>query len=342
MVFDLWSLYAKMLESRLFEEGVARLWQDGLISGEMHLGTGEEAIIAGVIAHLQEGDTMALDHRGTAALLMRGEDPVSLLQEMLGRSDGLCGGMGGHMHLFSKKALAASSGIVGAAGTTAAGFAVSAQYLHPGSIAVAFFGEGAVNEGMMMESMNLAVAWELPVLFICKDDGWAITTRSARVSGGDLNARAIGFGLPVVEVDGCEVDQVWEAVRVAVERARSGRGPTFLHARCVHLEGHFLGFPLTRVVRDPLGEMPKIAVELTGSILRRGGGRISERLAGLKEVIAAVLSTLRDPCRDPAYDPVQRVRKRLLSDVVRLQELENQIEQKVSAAIASSLTEVQA
>jgi len=342
MVLDLWSLYAKMLESRLFEEAVARLWQDGLISGEMHLGTGEEAIIAGVVAHLQEGDAMALDHRGTAALLMRGEDPVPLLREMLGRPDGLCGGMGGHMHLFSKKALAASSGIVGAAGPTAAGFALSAQYLRPGSIAVAFFGEGAVNEGMLMEAMNLAAAWDLPVLFVCKDDGWAITTRSAHVSGGDLNARAVGFGLPVVEVDGCEVDQVWEAAHVAVERARSDKGPTFLHARCVHLEGHFLGFPLIRVVRDPLGEMPKIAVSLTGSLLRQGGGTISERLAGLKEIIAAVLSTLRDPRRDPAYDPVRRVRKRLLSDAVRLQELEGRIEQQMGAVIASSLAEVPA
>jgi acetoin:2,6-dichlorophenolindophenol oxidoreductase subunit alpha len=342
MALDIWSLYARMLESRLFEEAVARLWQDGSISGEMHLGTGEEAIIAGVIAHLQEDDAMALDHRGTAALLMRGEDPVLLLREMLGRPDGLCGGMGGHMHLFSKKILAASSGIVGAAGPTAAGFALSAQYLRPGSIAVAFFGEGAVNEGMLMESMNLAAAWELPVLFVCKDDGWSITTRSARVSGGDLNARAIGFGLPVLEVDGWDLAQVWEAARVAVERARSGRGPTFLHARCVHLEGHFLGFQLIRVVRNPLGELPKIAVELTGSLLHRGGGRMTERLAGLKEVIAAVLSTLRDPRRDPAYDPVRRARKRVLSDTVRLHEMENQIGQKVSAAIAACLAEAPA
>jgi TPP-dependent pyruvate/acetoin dehydrogenase alpha subunit len=342
MTIDLWSLYAQMLESRLFEEAVARLWQDGLISGEMHLGTGEEAIIAGVVAHLQEGDAMALDHRGTAALLMRGEEPALLLRELLGRPDGLCGGMGGHMHLFSKKFLAASSGIVGAAGPAAAGFALSAQYLRPGSIAVAFFGEGAVNEGMLMESMNLAVAWGLPVLFVCKDDGWSITTRSARATGGDLNTRAAGFGLPVAEVDGCDVDQVWEAARMAVARARSGQGPTFLHARCVHIEGHFLGFQLTRVVRDPLVEIPKIAIALTGSLLRHGGGTISERLAGLKDIIAVVLTTLRDPRCDPAYDPVRRVRKSLLSDAVRLQKLEEQIEQEMSAVIASSLVEVPA
>ncbi|NIT30298.1 MAG: thiamine pyrophosphate-dependent dehydrogenase E1 component subunit alpha, partial [Armatimonadetes bacterium] len=116
MPADLWTLYALMLKSRLFEEAIAQLWHDGLISGEMHLGTGEEAIIAGVVAQLREGDAMALDHRGTAALLMRGVDPALILRELLGRPDGLCGGVGGHMHLFSKEHLAASSGIVGAEG----------------------------------------------------------------------------------------------------------------------------------------------------------------------------------------------------------------------------------
>ena len=141
---DQWSLYSLMLKSRLLEEAVVKLWHDGLISGEMHLGTGEEAVNAGVVAHLREGDAMALDHRGTAALMMRGVDPVLILREMLGRPDGLCGGKGGHMHLFSKAHLAASSGIVGASGPAASGFALSAQYLRPGAVAVAFFGEGVM------------------------------------------------------------------------------------------------------------------------------------------------------------------------------------------------------
>jgi len=234
MKTKLWSLYALMLKSRLFEEAIAKLWHDGLISGEMHLGKGEEAIIAGVVTQLREGDAMAFDHRGTAALLMRGLDPVLILRELIGYPDGLCGGMGGHMHLFSKKYLAASSGIVGAAGPTAAGFALSAQYLRPGAIAVAFFGEGAMNQGMLMESLNLASAWSLPVLFVCKDDGWAITTQSKRMTGGDLNERARGLGIPTVEVDGGDVSEVWEAAHSAIERARSSKGSTFLHARCVH------------------------------------------------------------------------------------------------------------
>jgi TPP-dependent pyruvate/acetoin dehydrogenase alpha subunit len=337
---DFWSLYALMLKSRLFEEAVATLWRDGLISGEMHLGTGEEAIIAGVVAHLREGDAMALDHRGTAALLMRGVNPLLIARELLGYPDGLCGGMGGHMHLFSKEYLAASSGIVGAEGPAAAGFALAAQYARSGAVAVAFFGDGAINQGMLMESMNLSAVWTLPVLFVCKDDGWAITTRAGTMTGGTLNERAHGLGIPAVEVDGRDVSQMWEASHTAIERARSGQGPTFLHARCVHFEGHFLGFQLIRIVRDPLRALPEVAVPLTYSFLRPGGATLRERLAGLNTVLASVLSTLRDPRRDSANDPVQRARNTLLSDQARLRELEDRIGKEMSHLLASALAEV--
>lgn len=339
MPFDIWSLYALMLRSRLFEQAIARLWHDGLISGEMHLGTGEEAIIAGVVAHLREGDAMALDHRASAALLMRGVDPVLILRELLGYPDGLCGGMGGHMHLFSKAHLAASSGIVGAAGPTAAGFALAAQYARPGTVAIAFFGEGAVNQGMLMESMNLASVWKLPVLFVCKDDGWAITTQSHQVTGGALNERARGLGVPALEVDGRDVAAVWDAAERAIECARSGQGPTFLHARCVHLEGHFLGFQLLRIVRAPLTEMPGIAGALTQSLLRPGGAPFRERLAGLKTSIAALLSTIRDPRQDLTNDPIPRARVTLQTEPARLQELEDHIEKEIGDILASALTE---
>jgi pyruvate dehydrogenase E1 component alpha subunit len=328
-----------MLKSRLFEEAIAKFWYDGLISGEMHLGTGEEAIIAGVVAQLREGDAMALDHRGTAALLMRGADPVLILRELLGYENGLCGGMGGHMHLFSKEHLTASSGIVGAEGPTAVGFALAAQYLHPGAIAVAFFGEGAMNQGMLMESMNLASVWNLPVLFVCKDDGWSITTQSESVTRGNLIERVHGLGVQAVKVDGRNVSEVWEACYSAIERARSGQGPTFLYARCVHFEGHFLGFHLIRMVRAPLREMPGIAIPLTLSFLHPGGAALPERLAGLKAVLAAVLATLRDPRRDSANDPVRRARTTLRSDAARLEELEEQVEKELSNVLSTVLAE---
>jgi pyruvate dehydrogenase E1 component alpha subunit len=328
-----------MQKCRLFEEAITQLWKDGLISGEMHLGTGEEAIIVGVVSQLCPGDAMALDHRGTAPLLVRGVDPASILRELLGRPDGLCGGSGGHMHLFSKDHLAASSGIVGAEGPTAAGFALAAQYLRPGTIAVAFFGDGAMNQGMLMEAMNLASVWNLPVLFVCKDDQWAITTNSATVTGGSLNERVQGLGVPYVKADGRDVEKVWGAAHQAIERARSGGGPTFLHARCVHLEGHFLGFLLLRVTRNLVREMPGIAAPLVRSFLRPGGAPLRERLAGLRAIISPILATLRDARREPVNDPVVRTREALKSDLARLIELENTTEREITDAVTSALQE---
>jgi len=337
MPIDLWSLYSLMLKSRLFEESITQLWKDGLISGEMHLGTGEEAIIAGVVAHLEEHDAMALDHRGTAAMLMRGVDPILILRELLGKPDGLCNGMGGHMHLFSKSHLAASSGIVGAEGPTAAGFALATQYLNPGAVTVAFFGEGAMNQGMLMESINLAAVWHLPVLFVCKDDRWSITTQSDTVTGGGLNDRAELLGVPGICVDGRDVTEVWEAAREAIAHARTGDGPFFLRAQCVHFEGHFLGYQLIRAIRHPLREMPKITIPLTQSFLRTSGAGWGERLTGLKSVLSAVLSTLRDPRRDQDNDPLRRTRNTLLSSQDRLLVLEDEIEREVCNITASAM-----
>lgn len=339
MPLDSWFLYALMQKSRRFEETVARLWQDGLISGEMHLGTGEEAILAGIVSQLQPGDAMAVDHRGSAAFLMRGVNPVLLLREMLGRQDGLCGGMGGHMHLFSKEHLAASSGIVGAGGPAAVGFALAARCLRPGTIAVAFFGEGAMNQGMLMESIHLAAVWNLPVLFVCKDDGWAVTTQSEAGANGKLASRVRGLGSDYIEVDGLAVEQVWRAAQQAIGRLRSGRGPAFLHARCVHLEGHFLGLSLLRTIRSPLREGLKVMVPLLRSFIRPGGGTLGERLAGLRMVFATSQATLHDPRRSKSNDPIVRARAALRSDQARLIELDRQIEAEISAILAAAVAE---
>ncbi len=341
MEADPWQLYAMMLSSRLFEDVTARLWHEGLISGELHLGTGEEAVVAGVVAHLREDDAMALDHRGTAALLMRGVDPKLILRELLGRADGLCGGMGGHMHLFAPDLPAASSGIVGASAPAGVGFALAAEMLRPGSVAVAFFGEGAMNQGMVLESLNLAAAWKLPVLFVCKDDGWSITTRSPEMTAGSLEERARGLGVPAAAADGLEAAAVWGAAGDAIDRARSGGGPAFLRARCVHLEGHFLGFPLIRMVRDPLRESPAIAGPLGRAVLAPGGAPLAERLQGLRAVAAATAATLRDPRRASQNDPVARLRAALPAGE-RRQHLEQEAARTVSAAVDAVLAEATA
>ncbi|MGD9099048.1 MAG: thiamine pyrophosphate-dependent dehydrogenase E1 component subunit alpha [Anaerolineae bacterium] len=332
---DLWSLYQYMLKSRLFEEAVAQLWNQGHISGEMHLSVGEEAIAAGIVTQLQEGDAMALDHRGTSPLLMRGVDPVLLLREFLGRPDGLCAGKGGHMHLFSPAHLAASSGIVGASGPTAAGFALAAQYLRPQTLAVAFFGDGATNQGMLLEAMNLAAAWNLPLLFVCKDNGWAISTHSPSVSGGNLLDRARGFGLRASEVDGSDVEAVWGVAREALERARQGNGPTFLCARCVHLEGHLLGDPLLGMTRHPLKEMRPRTIPMLRTVSKKKGAPVRERAASLR-AIASIAWAIRGQS-SKQHDPVERTRQQLKADGARLQKLETETQREVERLVQVAL-----
>jgi TPP-dependent pyruvate/acetoin dehydrogenase alpha subunit len=333
---DTWRLYKHMLRSRRFEEAVTRLWEEGRISGEMHLGVGEEAIVAGVVDQLREGDALALDHRGTPPLLMRGVDPVLLLHEFLGHPDGLCGGMGGHMHLFAPAHLAASSGIVGASGPAAAGFALAAQYLRPEAVAVAFFGEGAMNQGMLMEAMNLAVVWKLPILFVCKDNAWAITTPTTSTQGGDLIDRARGFGMPAEAVDGCDVEAVWVAANAALAKARSGDGPTFLLASCIHLEGHYLGDPLLRAARNPVKEMLPMVEPLLKATFRRRGTPMRERFDNLRNVVSRVRSVGQE-ASSHEDDPVQRARQSLETDVERLEDLEAQVNQEMEAAVALAL-----
>jgi TPP-dependent pyruvate/acetoin dehydrogenase alpha subunit len=333
---DLWSLYRLMFRSRLFEMAAARLWEEGQVPGEMHLGVGEEALVAGIVEQMREGDALALDHRGTPPLLMRGVDPVLLLREFLGRPDGLCGGWGGHMHLFSKEHLAASSGIVGASGPAAAGFALAAQYLRPGTLSVAFFGDGAMNQGMLLESLNLAAAWKLPVLFVCKDNHMAITTPSPTVTGGVLVERAGGFGMPALELDGLDVETVWFAAGEAMERARRGKGPTFFQARCVHLEGHFLGDPLLRVARHPIKEIKPMAGPLMKSLLHPKGAPVGKRREGLGTIVSLIKENLklRFSKKD---DPLVLARKKLGPGKKRLKELEAAVTAEIHQVVETVL-----
>jgi TPP-dependent pyruvate/acetoin dehydrogenase alpha subunit len=228
---DLLGLYRQMYRSRVFENKVCELWKAGLISGEMHTGLGEEAVVAGTVDFLQDGDAMALDHRGTPPLVMRGTDLKALLHELLGNPEGICRGYGGHMHLFDRSSMAASTGIVGASGPMGSGFALALQHMKPGKLALAYFGEGALNEGMLLESFNLASVWKLPVIFICKDNSLAITTDSPSVTGGQISERIRGFGIPVLEVDGLDVEAVWQAGLQASDHVRSGEGPFFIQAQ---------------------------------------------------------------------------------------------------------------
>ena len=335
---DLWSLYSLMFESRVFEEAVRQIWLDGKISGEMHLGMGEEAIVAGIVPQLIEGDAMALEHRGTPPMLMRGVDPFSLLREFMGKPDGLCKGMGGHMHLFAPDKLAASSGIVGAAGPAAAGFALSGQMLRPGTVSVAFFGDGATSAGMLMESMNLAVVWNLPVIFVCKDNDWAITTHASTAIGGDLSARAQAFGMKSIEVDGADVLAVWSAAEDALRHARAGNGPVFIWAHCIHLEGHFLGDGLLDMLRRPIYSFQKRVRPMLKGFFRSGGAAWGERFSSMRQVLGMVFAAQGQT--SSVDDPLMRTRQALVKkDAARLSELESDIKTEIQEIVELALSE---
>jgi pyruvate dehydrogenase E1 component alpha subunit len=332
---DVWLLYEHMLRSRLFEASIVEAWHAGKISGEMHTSIGEEAIVAGSVLHLQDGDAMALDHRGTAPLVMRGVDLVALCQELLGHPSGLCAGQGGHMHLFSKQHLAAASGIVGASGPAAAGFALAAQLLHPGKIALAFFGEGAMNQGMLLESINLAMVWKLPVLFICKDNQWSITTPSASMTAGDLVKRVKSFGMPAQQLEGTDVRTMWQAAHDAIARARDGGGPSFILATCFRPEGHFLGDPLLRVVRQPMQEMKKLAGPLLKSVTQTKGASPFKRTGGLGRVTALLGKTSRQQLFKQK-DPLSRLVKDLKAQPWQLEALQKRVADEIDAVVATT------
>jgi TPP-dependent pyruvate/acetoin dehydrogenase alpha subunit len=329
---DLRSLYREMCRMRYVEEAVAGLWNDALITGEMHLGVGEEATVAGVIAHLRPGDGVSVDYRSTPPFVAHGVDVEAILLELIGDPRGLDGGRAGHMHLLSPEHLAAASGIVGAPAPVACGLGLAAQLEGRGHVAVAFFGDGAVNEGMLMESLNLAAVWRLPVLFVCKDNRWAVTTRSRSVTAGGLRRRARGLGLPVVSVDGRDVAAVWRAAGRAVDGARRGHGPTFLVARVERLEGHFLGDPLVRVASSTRALAAEVAPLVTGVWSGPGAG-MPVRLRALtwltQTIVAAMLGRLRR-----RNDPLMLGRRRL--DPAEAAALEQEARAEVSGALRTA------
>ncbi len=336
-------LFRTMVEMRIFEEALGELWQRGLISGELHLGIGEEGAIAGVLDHLRPGDSMATDHRSTPPFVARGSDLEALLLEALGSPDGLCHGRGGHMHLFDPDRLSASSGIVGAAACTACGFALAHQLQHRGNVAVAFFGEGAANQGMVLEAFNLAAIWRLPVVFVCKDSHWAVTTRSNRMTSGNLKRRAEAFGLPTAKVDGARPWTVWRAAARAVRRARSGRGPSLLLVHVWRPRGHLEDDPLVRIAGDH-GEQRRETRELLRQVIGRPsnsdahhGERSWPRMLGAAEVTRTMLTMIYEQ-RTTKRDPLVATARRLAKEetVAIRSEAAERVDDAVAAALKRS------
>src|SRR5436190_16390318 len=222
-----------MVRIRLFEETLADLYKRGQLVGVVHLSIGQEATAVGVCSSLRNGDQITSTHRGHHHMLARGLDPQKMFAEILGRAGGYCGGKGGSMHVSAPaEGAVGANGIVGGGIAHAVGLAFAAKTLGNGAVAVAFFGDGAVNQGVFFESLNLAALWQAPVVFVCENNGYTeFTPTDAVTAGRSIAERASVFGIPAGAVDGDDVVAVHEAAAEAVARARGGAGPSFVECR---------------------------------------------------------------------------------------------------------------
>jgi len=330
--------YRTMVRMRSVDEALVTAWADGLVPGEYHSGIGEEAINAGVVMHLAGHDAMALDHRNTAPLIGRGADAESLMLEVMGSADGMNRGHAGHMHLMEPDLHAAADGIVGTSGPLAVGHAIALARLHPGRIAVAFHGEAAMNQGMLMESYNMAVAWNLPVVFVCKDNNWSITTYSPDVTGGDIIDRARSFGLTVEAVKGDRVQEVYQAAGRLVDRARSGDGPGFLHAKCHRPGGHFEGDAIVRILKHPRAQASEVGPAIIDSLRNRSGGTRRSKAAGIRELTRRGSLAARDWALRSRMDPIRRTRSTI--DAAAAERIEAQERLEIGEAIDTARAKV--
>ncbi len=236
-------LYRTMQIIRKTEEELARSHQRGLIHGACHTYVGQEAIAAGVCAHLTNRDSVFSTHRGHGHALAKGMPPRDLIAELFGRATGCSRGRGGSMHLFSPEiGMMGTSGIVGPCILQACGGGYSSKLLKSGSVGVAFFGDGAVNNGAFHEGLNLASIWKLPVLFVCENNQYATEVPFSYASGiPDVGRRAANYGMPGFEVDGNDVLEVYRIAGEAIEHARRGAGPTLIECKTYRTRAHAEG-----------------------------------------------------------------------------------------------------
>ena len=235
-------VYSEMLRIRLFEERVDELYRGARMPGLAHLYIGEEAVAVGVCQALRNDDYITSTHRGHGHCLAKGASVDRMFAELLGKSPGYCGGKGGSMHIADQeRGNLGANAIVGAGAGIATGAALSARRRGTDQVAVCFFGEGALGQGLVYEVMNMASLWRLPVVYVCENNLYNEYTPASETTAGGLTARAEAFGIAAEEVDGQDVRAVYAAACRAVERGRSGGGPGFILCHTYRLRGHHVG-----------------------------------------------------------------------------------------------------
>jgi pyruvate dehydrogenase E1 component alpha subunit len=314
-------MYRRMYLIRAFEEEVTTIQGQGHIAGSLHTSIGQEGEIVGACMALSRDDYMVGNHRSHGHPIAKGAAIPPLMAELLGRSSGVCRGKGGSMHLsdFSVGSLGETS-IVGSGLPVAVGAALGSRLQGAQSVTLCFFGDGAANEGAFHESLNLASIWRLPVIFLCENNGYAVSTPIESVTAvANIADRAQAYSMPGVVVDGQDVEAVYAAVSQAVARARSGGGPTLVEAKTFRFDGHALHVRPVEAhlsalaawkARDPvklyrtrLLEMEVTERELAGI----ESAVVDEVKAAVKFAFASPSPTLDDTYEDVFIQPVPRV-----------------------------------
>jgi TPP-dependent pyruvate/acetoin dehydrogenase alpha subunit len=245
-------MYRRMWLIRYFEEGARSLFQENMIRGTTHMYTGEEAIAVGACSALNKDDYITSTHRGHGHCLAKGGAPQLMMAELLGKATGYCKGKGGSMHIADLDlGILGANGIVGGGLGIATGAAYSAEMRASGQVSVCFFGDGASNQGILMEVANMAALWKLPIIYLCEENQYAeFSPCKPFIAVERIEVKARALGISGATVDGNDVLAVYEAVRTAAEQARSGGGPTLLVAQTYRVEGHTVGDPLTYRARE--------------------------------------------------------------------------------------------
>lgn len=304
---DLLELYRQMVMIRRFEETVFDVYRKGWMPGLAHLSDGQEAVPVGVCAALHQDDTITSTHRGHGHIIAKGGRIGPMMAEVMGKASGYCRGKGGEMHIADVSlGILGANGIVGGGMGIAAGAAFTFKREGKGRVSAAFFGDGAINQGIWYETANLAVLWKLPLIYVCENNQYTqFTHYSKLVAGAGLIARAEAMGMPGLEVDGNDVLAVYEAACQAVERARGGGGPTTLVCHTIRYGGHHVGDPGTayRGKDEMAAWHAKDAIQRYERLLLERGVLAPDRLEAIRDEVeqqieAAVTEARQAPAPD--------------------------------------------
>ena len=305
---ELLRYYRDMLLMRRFEEKAGQLYGMGLIAGFCHLYIGQEAVVTGIQAALEEGDQVITGYRDHAHMLACGMDPNGVMAELTGREGGYSRGKGGSMHMFSKeKHFYGGHGIVGAQVSLGTGLAFADRYKENKKVAVTYFGDGAANQGQVYESFNMAKLWDLPVIYVIENNQYAMGTAVKRASSETaLHKRGLSFGIPGEEVDGMDVEAVKAAAAKAVKHARDGNGPYILEMKTYRYRGHSMSDPAKYRTREEVDDIRAHhdPIDLVKKRLIEGKHATEEELKEIDKEVKKVVNDAAQFAKDsPEPDP---------------------------------------